>query len=212
MQDTAQAFIPLHIACFRERIRINGQMISEEKVETLLSLLSQIAEKEQIPATFFELTTLMAFLHFAKEQVDIAVIETGLGGRLDATTIITPCLSVITSISLDHTDVLGTTLEEIAREKGGIIKDKIPVVVGPHVPLEPIQEIAFQKQSLCIQSLEKHLFFEEENRSIARTALEHLSSTFSLSSSAIEQGLLGRQPCRLEKDSGPSINHFGCSP
>lgn len=194
-----------HIACFRERIRINGQMITEEKVETFLSLLFEIAEKQQILATFFELTTLMAFLHFAKEQADIAVIETGLGGRLDATTIITPCLSVITSISLDHTDLLGTTREEIAREKGGIIKVKIPVVIGPHVPLEPIQEIASQKQSLCIQSLAKPLLFEEENRSIARTALEYLSSTFSLSSKAIEQGLLGRQPCRLEKIPGPPL-------
>lgn len=187
-----------HISTFRERIRINRIMIPEEKVESLLAFLFQLIEFKQIPATFFELTTFLAFLYFAQEKVEVAVIETGLGGRLDATNVIYPCLSIITSISLDHTDILGHTRESITLEKGGIIKEKIPVIIGPQVPFKPIEAIALQKQSLCIQVKEKSPLFEEENRHIARTALNYLTSSFRLSSLAIKQGLEGRQPCRFE--------------
>lgn len=185
-----------HLSCFRERIRINGEMISEEAVSTHLSRLFDLVEKEQIPATFFELTTCLAFLHFAQEQVDIAVIETGLGGRLDATNIIHPCLSVITSISLDHTEILGSTCEEIAKEKAGIIKTHVPVIIGPHVPLAPIQTIAMQQQSSLIQVQTQAAFFEEENCAIARTAL--ISLPFQLTPEAIDCGLKSKQPCRFE--------------
>jgi dihydrofolate synthase/folylpolyglutamate synthase len=191
-------FTSPHISSFRERIRVNGHMISEEAVETLLDFLFKIVETEQLPATFFEITTCLAFLYFAQEQVDIAVLETGLGGRLDATNVVHPCLSVITSISLDHTEVLGATREAIALEKAGIIKEKVPVIIGPHVPLAPIQAIASQKQSPWIQVKQTSPLFEEENRLIARTALNYLSSRFHLSPQAIEQGLEGKQPCRFE--------------
>lgn len=187
-----------HLACFRERIRINGKMISENAVEVLLSRLFNMVDAKSIPATFFELTTLLAFLYFSQEKVDIAVIETGLGGRLDATNILHPCLSVITSISLDHTEILGVTREEITQEKGGIIKAKVPVVIGPHVPFTPIQAIAVQKQSICIPVNSSSPLFEEENRLIAQTALEYLASDYHLSPTAIEQGLEGKQPCRFE--------------
>jgi dihydrofolate synthase/folylpolyglutamate synthase len=117
-----------HLKDFRERIRINGQMMPEEAV---VDFTEREKEKiEEINPSFFEVTVAMAFDYFAAEQVDIAVIEVGLGGRLDSTNIITPELSVITNISLDHTNLLGNTLQEIASEKAGIIKPGIPVVVG----------------------------------------------------------------------------------
>ncbi len=191
-------FTSPHLSCFRERIRINGQMISENAVEYLLGFLFKMIDEEQVPATFFELTTFLAFLYFAQENVDIAVLETGLGGRLDATNVVVPCLSVITSISLDHTEILGSTREAIALEKAGIIKENIPVIIGPHVPLAPIQSVALQKQSDCIQVKETSPLFEEENRLIARTALDYLAPRFHLPTEAITQGLEGKQPCRFE--------------
>ena len=117
-----------HLKDFRERIRINGACISEEDV-----IHFTVNHKHTFAAlglSFFEMTVAMAFHHFAKEKVDIAIVEVGLGGRLDATNIITPELSVITNISLDHTSMLGNTIGEIAAEKGGIIKEGIPVVIG----------------------------------------------------------------------------------
>lgn len=117
-----------HLKDFRERIRINGVMVSESFVTDFVEQQQDIME--EISPSFFEVTVAMAFSYFAEEQVDIAIIEVGLGGRLDSTNIITPELSVITNISLDHTNILGTTLPEIAMEKAGIIKSGIPVVIG----------------------------------------------------------------------------------
>ncbi|WP_068468221.1 bifunctional folylpolyglutamate synthase/dihydrofolate synthase [Candidatus Protochlamydia phocaeensis] len=192
-----------HLSCFRERIRINKQMIPEEAIEELLPYLFNLAEAEQIPATFFELTTFLALLYFAREKVDFAVLETGLGGRLDATNIVSPLLSVITSISLDHTDILGPSIESIAKEKAGIIKPSTPVVIGPRVPHSQIQLIAEQLQSPCIAVKEGSSFFEEENRLIARASLQQLSSHFPLSSESIAKGLEAKQPCRFERVPGP---------
>lgn len=187
-----------HLSCFRERIRLDGQMIPEEAVASLLKMLFELTAKEEIPATFFEVTTFLALLYFAQEKADVVVLETGLGGRLDATNVVHPCLSVITSISLDHTDLLGTTREAITREKAGIIKTKTPVVIGPHVPIEPIQEAAQSCQSQVIQIEKTPSFFEEENQEIARTALKLLETSFSIPQEAISQGLKGKQPCRFE--------------
>ncbi len=117
-----------HLLDFRERIRIDGEMISEEEV---CSFVSKYLDMESgLAPSFFELTTVMAFDHFARHGVDVAVIEVGLGGRLDSTNIITPELSIITNISKDHTALLGDTLPEIAAEKAGIIKPGIPVIIG----------------------------------------------------------------------------------
>ena len=120
-----------HLVDFRERIRVNGKCVSEEYV-------IDFVEKERVffeplHPSFFELTTAMAFKYFAEQKVDIAVVEVGLGGRLDCTNIINPLISVITNISLDHTKFLGNTLRQIAREKAGIIKESIPVVIGETV-------------------------------------------------------------------------------
>lgn len=121
-----------HLKDFRERIRINGKMAPKSFVKQFVT--EQKKNIEEIEPSFFEVTVAMAFDYFAKEKVDIAVIEVGLGGRLDSTNIITPELSVITNISLDHTNLLGDTLAEIAFEKAGIIKTNLPVVIGEKQP------------------------------------------------------------------------------
>ncbi len=117
-----------HLKDFRERIKVNGKVCPENFVIDFVEKIKP--EIERIQPSFFEITVAMAFDYFAKEKVDIAIIETGLGGRLDSTNVIHPVLSVITNISLDHTALLGNTLEEIAFEKGGIIKENTPVVIG----------------------------------------------------------------------------------
>jgi len=117
-----------HLKDFRERIRVNGEMISESYVVDFTERERELIE--EISPSFFEVTVAMAFAYFEEQQVDIAVIEVGLGGRLDSTNIILPELSVITNISFDHTNLLGNTLQEIAYEKAGIIKPGIPVVIG----------------------------------------------------------------------------------
>ncbi len=117
-----------HLVDFRERIRVNGQKISEQYVVDFVAKHKD--SYEAIHPSFFELTMMMSFCYFADQEVDIAVIEVGLGGRLDSTNIITPVVSVITNISLDHTQFLGDTLPKIATEKAGIIKPYIPVVIG----------------------------------------------------------------------------------
>ncbi|MCC8071417.1 MAG: bifunctional folylpolyglutamate synthase/dihydrofolate synthase [Bacteroidales bacterium] len=119
-----------HLVDFRERIRVNGQMIPRQDVLAFINDWRQRPEADVIEPSFFELTMTMAFHYFAQQKVDVAIVEVGLGGRLDSTNILTPALSLITNISLDHTQYLGDTLESIAREKGGIIKHDVPVVVS----------------------------------------------------------------------------------
>lgn len=121
-------FTSPHLVDFRERIRVNGEMIGKRTVSRFVE--RWLASGLACEPSFFELTTALAFEHFKKQKVDFAVIEVGLGGRLDCSNIITPMLSVITNISIDHTQFLGNTLTEIASEKAGIIKDGVPVVVG----------------------------------------------------------------------------------
>jgi dihydrofolate synthase / folylpolyglutamate synthase len=117
-----------HLKDFRERIKINGEMVSEEFVIDFTEKMKPLIE--EINPSFFEITVAMAFDYFAEQKVEVAVIETGLGGRLDSTNIITPELSIITNIGWDHMNLLGDTLEKIAFEKAGIIKKEIPVVIG----------------------------------------------------------------------------------
>ncbi|MBB6109939.1 dihydrofolate synthase / folylpolyglutamate synthase [Mucilaginibacter lappiensis] len=121
-----------HLKDFRERIRVNGQMISEQTVIDFVA--AHCADFEEIAPSFFEMTVALAFDVFAKEKVDLAMIEVGLGGRLDSTNIITPLLSVITNIGWDHMNMLGDTLQLIAGEKAGIIKPGIPVVISETQP------------------------------------------------------------------------------
>ncbi len=136
-----------HIRDFRERIRINGKMISEEAV---VDFVGRYRDKNlNISPSFFELTVAMAFDHFAAERVDIAVIETGLGGRLDSTNVIQPILSIITNIGTDHANLLGDTRAKIAFEKAGIIKHQIPVIIGEQdAETEPV----FLEKSTALQT------------------------------------------------------------
>ena len=121
-------FTSPHLTDFRERIRVKGEMISKQKVVNFVDRYK--ADMERLQLSFFEMTTAMAFDYFAQSDVEVAIIETGLGGRLDATNIVQPILSIITNIGLEHTEYLGDSLPKIAREKGGIIKKCTPVVVG----------------------------------------------------------------------------------
>jgi len=122
------AYTSPHLTDIRERIVINGDMICEEAFTKILKEVVSAANKNKLTPTFFELITAIAFKYFADEAVDIAVIETGLGGRLDSTNVITPLMTLITKIDLDHTNILGTTVEEIAREKAGIFKSSVPAI------------------------------------------------------------------------------------
>lgn len=119
-----------HLKDFLERIKVNGKMVSKDFVVSFVERLNTLIE--EISPSFFEITVAMAFEYFAQQKVDIAIIEVGLGGRLDSTNIITPELSLITNISYDHMNILGDTLQKIAFEKAGIIKKNIPVVIGEY--------------------------------------------------------------------------------
>ena len=123
-----------HLKDFRERIRVNGEMISEEAVVRFVELYQEKNRYENIEPSFFELTVSMAFDYFRSMSIDVAVVEVGLGGRLDSTNVISPEVSVITNISFDHMNLLGNTLPKIAAEKAGIIKSGIPVVIGESHP------------------------------------------------------------------------------
>ena len=125
-----------HLRSYTERIKVNGQEVAEDFVVKFIEKNKPFLEKET--PSFFEMTVFMAFQYFKEQQVDIAVIEVGMGGRLDSTNVITPIVSAITNISFDHTAFLGNTLEKIAIEKAGIIKENIPVIIG-----ETQQEIEF---------------------------------------------------------------------
>ena len=139
-----------HLTDFRERIRVNGEMISKQKVVNFVGKYRK--EMEECELSFFEMTTAMAFDYFAQCDVEVAVIETGLGGRLDATNIVIPAVSVITNVGLEHTELLGDSLPKIAREKGGIIKKSIPVIVGERSSAYNlvIEDIAADRRSAVI--------------------------------------------------------------
>lgn len=169
-----------HLKEFTERIKINGQEIEQEEVVQFVQLIKPIIEKYE--PSFFEVTVLMAFYHFARQKVDVAVIEVGLGGRFDSTNIITPLLSVITNIGLDHQFILGDTLEQIASEKAGIIKKGIPVIIGERQT--EIEHVFLEKASSCQSKLiwaEKEEFsplessvYLEKNQKTAFAALKYL--------------------------------------
>lgn len=144
-----------HLYDFRERIRTNGQMISEDFVVSFTDEIKELAE--QVQPSFFEITVAMAFQYFAQQRVDVAVIEVGLGGRLDSTNIIQPELSIITNIGWDHMNMLGNTLEAIAAEKAGIVKTGIPLVVGERLAeTEPVfEKAAAEKKAKLVWAEER---------------------------------------------------------
>lgn len=191
-------FTSPHLVDFRERIRVNGNMIDKEYVVDFVERHKSFFEP--LRPSFFELTTAMAFRYFADEGVDVAVIEVGLGGRLDCTNIITPVLSIITNISFDHVQLLGNTIEKIAGEKAGIIKSGIPVVIGEStektLPVfrkkaaEVGTELFLAEEKEC-GNIEFELSgdYQQKNLKTILTALDILKSTFNIKQNDIEEGL-----------------------
>ena len=162
-----------HLVDFRERIRVNGECVSEQYVIDFVEQERHFFEP--LHPSFFELTTAMAFKYFAEQQVDYAVIEVGLGGRLDCTNIITPLLSVITNISLDHTQFLGSTLAQIASEKAGIIKPGIPVVIGETTPeTRPVFEQTAAEKSAPIHFAEEFSMQEFRDPSLGSQSFDDI--------------------------------------
>ncbi|MDX1445571.1 folylpolyglutamate synthase/dihydrofolate synthase family protein [Lishizhenia sp.] len=172
-------FTSPHLQRFTERIRINGEEVKEDFVVDFVAKVK--AQKLDYSPSFFEITFVMALEYFKQEQVDFAVIETGLGGRLDATNIISPILSVITNIGLEHTNFLGTTIKEIAAEKGGIIKRETPVVLGTKgvEVVEVMEKIAKEKEAA--------LYFSNEALDTPSTLLaNYLQENYRTAHKAIE--------------------------
>ena len=171
-----------HLKDFRERIKIDGQFIAEEFVVSFVEKMKDVSES--IQPSFFELTVVMALEYFATQEVDIAIIETGLGGRLDSTNVIIPCLSIITNIGYDHMNLLGNTLEEIAFEKAGIIKQGVPVVLGE---INSTRKIFEEKAG----SMNAPILFAEEERKIIDIKSRDLMDV-------IIEGRTGRKEYRLD--------------
>lgn len=190
-----------HLKDFRERIKINGQDISEEFVCDFINTNKPFFESNEI--SFFEMSVGLAFDYFSKKKVDITVIEVGMGGRLDATNIITPLLSVITNIGLDHTQFLGNTLEAIAYEKAGIIKPKIPVVIGEYTPetkrvflakADTCNSAIYFASELISKAYPSDLIGDYQNHN-KKTVLQTIQllinqKEFSITEEAIEKGFL----------------------
>jgi len=195
-----------HLQDYTERIQINGQQISEEDLVSLVDSFRSYLEAGT-KLTTFEITTALAFLYFAQQSVDVVVAEVGLGGRLDATNVVTPIVSVITSISYDHTEFLGNTLTEIAGEKGGIIKPGIPVVLAPQMDeaREAIEQIANQRNSPLIIVGRDFLYAPDSHTDLLRhegsenqTFLVWRSSDQPLINTYIESdGTIDWEPIRL---------------
>ncbi len=183
-----------HLKDFRERIKVNGKPISQQDVVQFVEQYKNGFEK--IKPSFFEITVGMAFEYFEKQQVDIAVIETGLGGRLDSTNVIKPLLSVITNISFDHEALLGTTLEKIAIEKAGIIKLKTPVVVG-----EMQAESRFIFSKYAIQN-KAELFFADQIYKVQNASIKGTVNP------SQEMDITRTGKVFLEKLSIPLLGHY----
>lgn len=194
-----------HLVDFRERIRVNGECVPEQYVIDFVE--ENRAFFEPLHPSFFELTTAMALKYFAEQKVDYAVIEVGLGGRLDCTNIITPILSIITNISFDHTQFLGNTLAEIAGEKAGIIKPGVPVVIGEYLPeTRPVFEKKAKAENAPILfaqdfdvtrlensepsdvDMELKGSYQERNKKTILTALHILRQKLAISDEAIREG------------------------
>ena len=199
-------YISPHVTSFRERIMINSNYIEKEFITDHLESLYKILDKTGVELTYFEIVTLLSLLYFKEKKIDIGIIEVGLGGNLDATNIIDPLISVITSIGLDHTDSLGYTQKEIAEKKSGIIKMNKPVVIGPDCfPKEVFITKAEETNSEihCVEyDYKMTTDFEYENNAIYRKVIEVVnkkySSQFNISDENMIKGQKINQPCRKE--------------
>jgi dihydrofolate synthase/folylpolyglutamate synthase len=190
-------FTSPHLLDFRERIRVNGQVIDEQTVIAFCNTVRN--RKWDIQPSFFEITLCLALLHFKKEKCDLCILETGLGGRLDATNVVTPRLSIITNISLEHTQFLGNTLEEIAFEKGGIVKENISVVIGNmtkevHTVFDRITQERKSKKILAERKKTEFNIpllgdYQKDNFACVLSSLEELQPNYTVSDQQIASGL-----------------------
>jgi dihydrofolate synthase/folylpolyglutamate synthase len=201
-------FISPHLVTFRERIRVNGEMISEDAVADGLTMLRDLITGWNPHPTFFEITTALALKHFGEAKIDIAILETGLGGRLDATNAVQSDVSVITPIGLDHEEWLGHTLAEIAGEKAGIIKSGVPVVSAPQQP--QAEEVIRARATECnspVQFVNETYHgspvalrgeYQKQNAAVAIAAIH--ASNMQLGEKAIVRGLAAIEwPARFQK-------------
>lgn len=191
-------FTSPHLKNFRERIKINGEVISEQKVIDFIKEHQNFIKENQF--SFFELTFALAISYFAEQKVDVAVIEVGLGGRLDSTNIISPVLSVITNIGLDHQNILGNTLQEITYEKAGIIKPNTAVVIGEYLPetksvfIEKAKEVSapiwFAEDIQNIPTYESDLkgSYQQKNIKTTYVALNALKAHFNITEEQLSKG------------------------
>ena len=215
------AYTSPHLSTFRERIAVDGRLISEDDVVRLVPALLSAAGSARLQPTLFELCTALALAHFHQAAVDVAVVEVGLGGRLDATNVLQPRLAVLTSIGLEHADVLGPTTDDICREKCGIIKAHTPVVVGATVPLSVVRPIAAPlRAEVLVVDGGPWRTFDEENRAIARRCLAQLRKDDAIQAAmrarrlhwdeaVAERALSSRPSCRYQALTIPRLPAAG---
>ncbi|KGO78617.1 tetrahydrofolate synthase [Flavobacterium beibuense F44-8] len=188
-----------HLKDFRERIKINGEDISKEFVMDFMDKNKPFFEASQL--SFFEMTVGLAFDYFTKEKVDVAIVETGMGGRLDSTNIVTPLVSVITNIGFDHTQFLGDTLEKIAFEKAGIIKNNVPVIIGEYTPetktVFETKAKEMQSDIIFASDVDFPLYesdltgdYQKQNRKTVLATINVLKHHFDITEEALVNGLL----------------------
>ncbi|CAM9889446.1 unnamed protein product, partial [Ectocarpus fasciculatus] len=204
-------FVSPHVSCFRERVQVDGAYIPESSIEDILPRIFDLCESQDIPATFFEVTTALAFQHFRESGVDAIVVETGLGGRLDATNILNPAITVVTSVGLDHTKILGDTVEQIALEKAGIFKPGVPALVGDGCPIDIMKGVAESRGCPFHRWMDAFPEgspaagadgdYDEENARLAEAGLILLGRAhpdLCVNEDALRRGVSQRPPCRFE--------------
>lgn len=191
-------FVSPHIFSICERVQINNSNILHEDFAQKFTLVKQAYDQLSLPYSFFEMLTALAFLYFSEQTVDIAIIEVGLGGRLDATNIITPLLSIITSVQKDHQHILGETLDKIAYEKAGIIKPQVPVILAPSAARLPAMQKAFEQQSpiILVPDCKR---VDTLHQLICKEALKLISKQFPVSCSTIEHNITQNPLCRYQE-------------
>ncbi|KAM3140503.1 hypothetical protein pb186bvf_007315 [Paramecium bursaria] len=189
-----------HLFCFRERIKIDDEMIPEEYVADNIEYLFKLVDQHKFHLSFFDIITCLALKYYEESKVDYVSWETGLGGRLDSTNIVDPMLSIITSIGYDHQQILGSSLNQIAYEKAGIIKQGKPSLIG--INAQPydvfINEAKLKKSPLTI-IIENQIFFQELNNQIVERASNILYKTYGLSFNSLKQAQHTSPMCRMEK-------------
>ncbi|GMI07004.1 hypothetical protein TrRE_jg1635 [Triparma retinervis] len=205
-------FVSPHVSSFRERCQVDFECITEDEVALHLPSIFDACRDNDIPATFFEITTALALEYFAARRVEAIVLETGLGGRLDSTNIVASDLAVVTSIGLEHTRILGDTIELIAKEKAGIFKEGKTAVVGVDLPMGVMEGRAEEVGCRLVRTRErggeggfKDMDFDMQNGEIARRAIEEAVKIkgweevrAKVTSSHMDEGLRRRPPCRYE--------------